>query len=255
MAFNEAFDVTFPPDTQQANLLGLDIRNTRLDIQQRMASISGLDANKPNFAGDVQPANWNGMLFFATDTSRVYQFNNPNWTDVTASLSFGITGEMRLFGGTAAPTGWLMCQGQAISRTTYANLFTAIGTAFGAGDGSTTFNLPDLRGRAPIGSGAGSGLTNRALGSTGGEETHLLSASEMPQHNHASPAFTGDNATTVSSSPLGIGEVQLTTGSGAIYIRANSATITLAATTGNAGGASVHNNMQPWQAVNFIIKF
>lgn len=84
MAFTNVWDTTFPPDTQLANLLGQDLRNFRLDAQQRMSAISGLDANKPGFASDAQPSNWNGVLFFATDTGKIYQFNNPAWTDVTS---------------------------------------------------------------------------------------------------------------------------------------------------------------------------
>lgn len=86
MAFSNIWDTTFPPDTQLANLLGLDLRNFRLDTQQRMAAISGLDASKPNFAGDAQPANWNGVLFFASDTGQIYQFNNPGWTNITSAI-------------------------------------------------------------------------------------------------------------------------------------------------------------------------
>lgn len=88
MAFTNTWDTTFPPDTQLANLLGQDIRNgVKVDVQQRMAAISGLDAAKPNFAGDAQPANWNGILFFATDTGNIYQFNNPTWTNVTSNFT------------------------------------------------------------------------------------------------------------------------------------------------------------------------
>lgn len=68
------------------------------------------------------------------------------------------------------PVGWLLCDGRTVSRTTYPQLFASIGTAFGGGDGSTTFNLPDLRGRTIIGAGAGPSLTARALGDDGGEE-------------------------------------------------------------------------------------
>jgi hypothetical protein len=87
MPFTNNWDVTFPADSQLANQLGLDLRNFRLDTQQRMAAISGLDAAKPNFAGDVQPANWVGILFFATDTGHIYQFQNPAWADVTANFT------------------------------------------------------------------------------------------------------------------------------------------------------------------------
>jgi hypothetical protein len=89
MPFTNVFDITTPPDTQQANQLGLDLRNLALNLQQRMAAISGLDGAKPNFAADAQPANWNGVLFFATDVGKIYQFNNPNWTDITSLLFSG----------------------------------------------------------------------------------------------------------------------------------------------------------------------
>jgi microcystin-dependent protein len=94
-------------------------------------------------------------------------------------------GVVKMYAGSAAPAGYLICNGTAISRTTYANLFAAIGTAHGAGDGSTTFNIPDLRSRVPVGVGAGSGLTSRALGALGGEEAHVLATAELASHSHS----------------------------------------------------------------------
>jgi microcystin-dependent protein len=90
----------------------------------------------------------------------------------------------------AAPTGYLLCFGQAVSRTTYAALFAAIGTAFGAGDGTTTFNLPDFRGRVAVGldnmggvaAGRMAGFTT--MGALGGVQSVTLAASELPSHNH-----------------------------------------------------------------------
>lgn len=86
MGFTNLYDDTFPADTELANLIGANLRQVRLDVQQRMAVISGLDASKPAFSADVQPANWNGILFFATDTGRIYQFTNPNFVDITSSF-------------------------------------------------------------------------------------------------------------------------------------------------------------------------
>jgi microcystin-dependent protein len=86
---------------------------------------------------------------------------------------------------TVVPNGYLNCDGSQISRTIFSALFAQIGGYYGAGDGSTTFNLPDLRGRSPIGAGQGAGLSNRYLGEYSGEENHVLSVNEMPYHNHS----------------------------------------------------------------------
>ena len=98
------------------------------------------------------------------------------------------------YAGATAPDGWLLCHGQAVSRTTYADLFAAIGTAYGAGDGSTTFNLPDLRGRVAAGRDdmggtdagrlAGGVADRTTLGGAGGAATHTLGTGEMPAHSH-----------------------------------------------------------------------
>lgn len=93
-------------------------------------------------------------------------------------------------GSGSAPTGWLMCDGTAVSRTTYSALFTAISTTYGVGDGSSTFNLPDMQGRVAIGAGTGrnnaddGSLTARTIGTYEGEETHTLTEAELPAHTH-----------------------------------------------------------------------
>lgn len=94
------------------------------------------------------------------------------------------TGGIIPFGGHAAPLGWLFCHGQAVGRLEFANLFGTLGETYGAGDGSTTFNLPDLRGRTVIGAHGGPGLTFRGLGESGGAETHQLSVAELAHHGH-----------------------------------------------------------------------
>lgn len=91
-----------------------------------------------------------------------------------------ILGSGKDFYGSTAPSGYVFADGQALLRDTYSDLFAVIGTTFGAGDGSTTFNVPDLRGRVSVGEGKGSGLTNRVLGNTGGQE----SITDVPSHTH-----------------------------------------------------------------------
>lgn len=153
--------------------------------------------------------------------------------------SQAMAGVIQMFAGSTAPEGWLVCDGSAVSRTTYATLFAAIGTTWGAGDGSTTFNLPDLRGRSPIGAGTGSGLTARTLGGTVGEETHTLTVDEMPNHGHKSHYYSASGR---SGDGMQFGSkyaISSDTESGSMIAR--------------TGGDGAHNNMQPSVVVNFII--
>lgn len=143
-------------------------------------------------------------------------------------------GDLRLTARTVINAGWLVCEGQAVSRATYKALFEAIGTAYGEGDKATTFNVPDYRGRTPIGSGTGPGLTARAVGQALGEEKHLLTTGEMPAHTHSYQTSLTSGSFSGSGSPALVG----TTG----------------ATTGSTGGGETHNNMQPSTVCNVWIR-
>lgn len=124
-----------------------------------------------------------GMLVYDTTLGKA-QFNtgtsgSPIWTD--AMPSSVPTGGVIDYAGTSAPTGYLACDGSAVSRTTYAALFAAIGTTWGSGDGSTTFNLPNFARRSTVGSGGtATGTLGNTVGSTGGEEAHTLATTELP---------------------------------------------------------------------------
>ncbi len=142
------------------------------------------------------------------------------------------TGAVIPFAGASAPAGWLLCDGAAVSRTVYAGLFNVIGTAFGGGNGSTTFNLPDMRGRVPVGCDA-----NLLLGSTGGESKHKLTVKEIPAHSHEL-GYASTSAPALRS-PSG----WVDNGSfGSQY------------STSTVGNGEEHNNMQPYATVTFIIK-
>jgi microcystin-dependent protein len=93
-------------------------------------------------------------------------------------------GSIIAYAGSTAPEGWLLCDGTAVSRTTYANLWALISSTYGNGNNSTTFNLPNLCGRMPIGVGTGSGLTARSLAATGGSETVVIASGNLPTHQH-----------------------------------------------------------------------
>lgn len=176
------------------------------------------------------------------------------------------------YAGSSAPSGWLLCDGSEVNRTTYASLFTTIGTTYGSGDGSSTFNLPDLRGRMPLGQDNMGGtsaniVTNAqadALGGMEGAETHTLTTGEMPSHNH-----TGTGSGTLS---LGAGAAGTTTGSGNslaaaaasnIFINAaphpaavlQGSPVSTTLTITNSGSGNAHNNMPPYITLNYIIKY
>lgn len=148
----------------------------------------------------------------------------------------------------AAPDGWLLCDGAAVSRTTYEALFAAIGTAYGAGNGSTTFNVPDLRGRVPVGvDGAAARLAaNDALGQASGAEQVALAVGEIPSHHHRMDGRAGGTVAGVNASD---GFARMSGGSQSGQVDWMSGTF-----MENVGGGGAHNNMQPYQIVNWMVK-
>jgi microcystin-dependent protein len=175
------------------------------------------------------------------------------------------------------PGGWLLCDGRAVSRTVYAALFAAIQTDHGPGDGTSTFNLPDLRGCVPVGAGAGPGLTPRTTGQRLGGESVTLTAAQMPSHGHgvADPAHghgIGDpthahtsyayNRVDINSGNTG--DWKAATGWGSLVAFWGTSAVGTGIWVGGsytgigiygAGGDQAHPNMQPSVVVgNFFIK-
>jgi len=149
------------------------------------------------------------------------------------------------FAGETVPDGWADCNGDTLSRTLYPETFAALGTIWGVGDGSTTFNLPDFRGRGIIGVGTGTSLTPRALGDEVGFEAVTLTVDEMPTHGHPERTYTNQDAYIIGGgSPYGYG----------IEGGLNARTANGRISTDNVGGGESHANMQPSAAAHVIIK-
>jgi microcystin-dependent protein len=192
------------------------------------------------------------------------------------------SGSIIAYGGSSAPTGYLICDGSAVSRTTYADLFAVLGTTYGAGNGSTTFNLPNLRQRFPLGK-AASG-TGNTLGATGGSIDHVHSGPShthagpshthtTPNHQHRLPIYIGSSdvlhwsATPGTYGNSGTGEQDLVknisgttesvAGNRASYSSSDNGGSTGSSGTDNTGSGGTGNtgsNNAPFQVVNYIIK-
>lgn len=241
-------------------------------------------------------------------TNQTYTYNNKVWVYSGTAWVGGTVisalpaGSMQMYAApvtqstsvgvvtTTAPSGWLLANGDAVSRTTYSSLFSAIGTTYGTGNGSTTFNLPDLRGRLPMGVGTGVGLnasgtgvtsgsamTARALGAWFGEETHLLTTSELASHTHANTVSGGNTSSAGSHfhtfgrpaiSYVGTGgSFSVSTPAGSLHRFSDSDgvndtdtvadhlhTFTPSISNAFAGSDSRHATIPPVLVINFIIK-
>jgi microcystin-dependent protein len=156
-------------------------------------------------------------------------------------------GEIRLFAGSYAPTNWAICDGSVLNINSNPTLYSLLGTTYG-GDGSTTFALPDLRGRVPVHFGQLTGGSYYNIGQKSGTETAALSQTNLPSHSHT---LSGGNVTGNLDNPSG--NVLANTNA---YV-VNPATNTIAAMDSNSitqpGGNSAHNNVMPFQVLNYII--
>ena len=197
-----------------------------------------------------------------------------------------LTGSIVMFAGSVAPQGWLLCDGSAVSRSQYSDLFGVVDTTYGEGDGSSTFNVPDLRGRVMIGA-----SNSHPVASHGGEETHSLIENELPQHSHSVPQHGHANGITITTPVLShtITQAAFTynspsspasVGSGTIRNAYSGKTSTVATfstevgignhtaadcsvtgsiddcdafDTDTAGVGESHDNMQPFITMNYII--
>ncbi|ARO14443.1 hypothetical protein BVG79_01097 [Ketogulonicigenium robustum] len=181
-------------------------------------------------------------------------------------LTFGTApiGAIFMFAGTTAPDGWAFCRGQVFSRTNDSALFAVIGTTYGAGNGTTTFNLPNFSGRSPVGAGAGGvyGVSQRWLGQMDGTETVALTEAQMPRHNHWFSRLTSwagrhrhriPNVEIINGGSTfrgrwseGVGEMWTDEVGDHQHL--------VEGDTDARGGGEAHNNMHPFIGINFIIR-
>ena len=222
-----------------------------------------------------------------------YDSSIPGWRKTPENSASLPAGTIVQWPGATAPANWLLCQGQAVSRTTYASLFAAIGVQYGAGDGTTTFNLPNLKGRVAVGLDS-SQTEFDTLGETGGAKTHTLLSAEMPSHTHTGTTVSGGAHThTGTTSTNGdhthqIHEEYGATGNSGYYpgngyyaqianwnagtqyltswpinsagnhnhtfTTDSSGAHTHTFTTDSTGSGGAHNNLQPYIVLNYIIK-
>tara|TARA_R110000796_G_scaffold252406_1_gene386620 strand:+ start:851 stop:1471 length:621 start_codon:yes stop_codon:yes gene_type:complete len=178
---------------------------------------------------------------------------------VTLTSSVNLSGEIKMFGGATAPTGWAVCDGASLLVASYPGLFAALGYTYGGA--GANFSLPDMRGRTAIGAGTGVGLTARTLGDAVGAEDHVLLEAELPIHNHDATGLT------VATSLDGMGTITSLLANGnylgdstAANYRENAVgglgalhTDTMQGNTASTGSDTAHENMQPSLALNYII--
>ncbi|MBA4387355.1 MAG: hypothetical protein C0404_05200 [Verrucomicrobia bacterium] len=212
----------------------------------------------------------------ALSATRATSATDAQWATNVVATGDGVPpGSIMAYAGTNVPSGWLLCNGAAVSRVAYTNLFATLGTNYGAGDGSTTFNLPNMKTRLASGMDTGD-ASFTALGRTGGAKTNVLAVTNMPTHAHlvttpatnvtvaAGGAHTHDYQVS-DDTPFG-GWAQwpdtVDGGAGQLLTKPTDAsgshthTVDIPpSTSGPAGGNGAHNNIQPYVVVNYIVKY
>lgn len=214
------------------------ISNSRTDINSNFASILANKVETDAIDVDTTLAANSDTKVPSQKATKAYIDNQGN--------NLAPTGAITAYAAATAPTGWLLADGTAVSRATYSALFTVISTTYGAGNGTTTFNVPNLKGKIPVGFNSAETEFD-VLGETGGEKTHVLTVAELAAHAHtlsiASEGTTGNNGIP---------------GKWGTGVQSSSSNVTLFDTTiggaNSVGSNTAHNNLQPYLTLLYIIK-
>jgi len=243
---------------------------------------SGQTLNSPSHSG--QHANSNDAI------EALQAKVGVNSSAVTTSLDYKMrvnnpVGEITLWGTSTAPTGWLIADGSTVSRSTYSALFAVLGTTYGAGDGSTTFGIPNLKGKVPVGRDS-SDVAFDTIGETGGSKTSALTSSNLPTHSHTGTVSVTINDNTVDrvtrlaaqvaggfatgvqpavmngllAGTAGFGYSNTNEGMAVAHETEHTHTNTASVTIDTSGGngtatGDTFGNLQPYVVLNYIIRF
>ena len=203
--FKDLPDMTTPLSSANLNQMQDNMENAIIPI--KLVSISDTAPESANI-GDMYYNTTDNKVYTATaentwdsgnvprydgfyvnkENNAIYYYNGETLSGIN-SIDTTPIGMIMQYAGTSIPERWMKCEGQTLSRTDYSELFSVIGTTYGSGDGSTTFNLPNLEGRFPIGY-KSSDTDFNMLGKKGGSKTHTMSKSELPQFNYVQPTGT-----------------------------------------------------------------
>lgn len=208
--------------------------------------------SRKNFIKGLAGALTLGWLFSGSDTTQANDLKNGT-SDLNSDSNSNrmvfepLLGSIMLFAGNFAPRGWAFCNGQLLAISTNTALFSLLGTQYG-GDGRTTFGLPDLRGRVPIGPGQGPGLSSYQIGQKIGSEQTVLTTANLPSHSHS---LNGSSTPGTSSSPNG--NVPAVNRDGILHYGTQADASMSSASIANTGGNQPINNIQPVLGMHYCI--
>jgi microcystin-dependent protein len=236
---------SLPSGNPAKRILGADV-DTELGL---VASAISSKLDKFSTFAQEAPDQTNDTTVFYDVSTGLYKK-----TTISSLSTPALTGSIIAYAGTTTPSGYLECNGANVSRTTYASLFSAVGVTWGAGDGTTTFTLPDLRRRTMIGKNgtAGTGSPGITVGSTGGAETKTLAQAELPSHYHLS--FNSDTVTAGINSSNYPAEIGNLSPIDYAYYIGGSGTVPTKGRTSSVGSGTAFNLMQPTAVVGYFIK-